>query len=91
MERSYNQLYFRAILRTVFGKKERAIAKEVEDIITRASNDISWEFDIQDTLEFDDPSEEHEVKIIKDQRDIQQYIDDSDFNPDSLCGPGNEA
>ncbi|KAL1488502.1 hypothetical protein ABEB36_014968 [Hypothenemus hampei] len=103
LRRSYNELYFKAILRTVFGsklyyimllnpvnivnlllitftlqnlpntpttEKEQTIAKEVEEIITGASNDIFWEFVIQDTLEFDDPSEEHEAKIIEDQGDV---------------------
>ncbi|KAL1489294.1 hypothetical protein ABEB36_014217 [Hypothenemus hampei] len=71
-------------------EKERAEAKEVENIITRTSNDISWEFQTQDTLEFDDPSEEHEAQIIEDEGDIQRYQGDSDFTPQPLCAPGNE-
>ncbi|KAL1489393.1 hypothetical protein ABEB36_014295 [Hypothenemus hampei] len=57
----------------------------------RASNDISWEFETQDNVEFDDPSEEHEAIIIEDEGDdIQRYLGDSDFSPQTLCDPGNE-
>ncbi|KAL1509144.1 hypothetical protein ABEB36_003929 [Hypothenemus hampei] len=71
-------------------EKERAIAKEVEDIITRTSNDVSWEFETHDTLEFDDPLEEHEAIIIEDEEEVQRYLGDSDFTPQPLCAPGNE-
>ncbi|KAL1513759.1 hypothetical protein ABEB36_003127 [Hypothenemus hampei] len=71
-------------------EKERAIAKEIEDIITQTSNEISWEFETEDTLEFDDPFEVHEAQIIEDQGEIQRYLDDTDFSPDALCAPENE-
>ncbi|KAL1488269.1 hypothetical protein ABEB36_015223 [Hypothenemus hampei] len=76
---------------TPTNEKERTIAKEIEDIITRASNDISWKFETQDSLEFDNPLEEHEARIIEDEGDIRRYLDDNDFSPDTLCAPGNES
>ncbi|KAL1490283.1 hypothetical protein ABEB36_013003 [Hypothenemus hampei] len=67
---------------TPLTEKEREIAKEIERIILQACNDISSEFHTQDSLEFENPFEEHEPEIIE---EIQENLDDGDFSSESDC------
>ncbi|KAL1493639.1 hypothetical protein ABEB36_009338 [Hypothenemus hampei] len=66
-------------------EKEREIAKETERIITQACNDISSEFLTQGTLEFDDPSEEHEAEIIEDEENMEIDLNGNDSSEENRC------